>query len=128
MRFFGMNLAYYILVYNFLEGVGMDVERLTMQLIMYGGTARSKAMEAIASAKEGNISEARSKLVESAAALNEAHTAQAELIETEAEGKAVPLSLLLVHAQDHLMNAITVKDMATEFVDLYERLSKGASL
>ena len=28
----------------------------------------------------------------------------------------------MVHAQDHLMNAITVKDMAEEFIDLYEKI------
>ena len=28
----------------------------------------------------------------------------------------------MIHAQDHLMNSITVKDLATEFVDLYEKM------
>ena len=28
----------------------------------------------------------------------------------------------MIHAQDHLMNAMTVKEMATEFVDLYEAI------
>ncbi|MFS8514414.1 MAG: PTS lactose/cellobiose transporter subunit IIA, partial [Planifilum fulgidum] len=28
-----------------------------------------------------------------------------------------------VHAQDHLMNAITVKDLAVELIDLYKRIS-----
>jgi cellobiose PTS system EIIA component len=26
----------------------------------------------------------------------------------------------MIHAQDHLMNAITMKDLAAEMVDLYE--------
>jgi PTS system cellobiose-specific IIA component len=105
----------------------MDIERSTMQLIMHGGTARSKAMEAIASAKEGRIEAARAELREAEAALVEAHKSQADLIQAEADGEAIPASLLLMHAQDHLMNAITVKDMAAEFVDLYERLAaKGA--
>jgi cellobiose PTS system EIIA component len=103
----------------------MDIERLTMQLIMNGGAARSKAMEAIACAKSGKIPEARLKLQEAAKALALAHQGQAELIESEADGAKVTPSLLLIHAQDHLMNAITVKDMATEFVDLYEGLAKG---
>ena len=105
----------------------MDIERSTMQLIMHGGTARSKAMEAIASAKEGKAAEARELLHEADAALAEAHRAQAELIQSEADGETVPITLILVHAQDHLMNAITVKDLATEFVDLYARLPKGGA-
>jgi PTS system cellobiose-specific IIA component len=28
----------------------------------------------------------------------------------------------MIHAQDHLMNAITVKDLSTEFVELYEAI------
>ena len=32
----------------------------------------------------------------------------------------------MVHAQDHLMNAMTVKDLAAELVDLYQRLAGAA--
>jgi len=49
---------------------------------------------------------------------------QTNLIHNEANGNKAEVSLLLVHAQDHLMNAITIKDMAKEFVDLYEKFSK----
>lgn len=31
-------------------------------------------------------------------------------------------SLLLVHAQDHLMTTLTVKDLAIEIIELYSRL------
>jgi PTS system cellobiose-specific IIA component len=34
------------------------------------------------------------------------------------------VTLLMVHAQDHLMTAITVKDLAAEFVELYEALKR----
>jgi len=33
----------------------------------------------------------------------------------------------MVHAQDHLMNAITLKDLASEFVDMYETFKTEAS-
>ncbi|HCW36206.1 MAG TPA: PTS cellobiose transporter subunit IIA, partial [Staphylococcus sp.] len=32
------------------------------------------------------------------------------------------LNLLLIHSQDHLMNAITVKDLANEMIDLYKEM------
>lgn len=40
------------------------------------------------------------------------------------------MSLLMVHAQDHLMNAMTVKDLAAEMIDLYEKITvqRGASI
>lgn len=34
----------------------------------------------------------------------------------------------MIHAQDHLMNAMTVKEMATEFVDLYEAIKISGGL
>lgn len=40
-------------------------------------------------------------------------------------GEKVELSLLFVHAQDHLMNAITIKELASEFVDLYRKMLDG---
>jgi cellobiose PTS system EIIA component len=102
----------------------MNMEQLTMQLIMHGGTARSKAMEAIINAKGNRIPAAYALLEEAKQALSEAHGAQTELIQREADGETIVASLLLMHAQDHLMNAITIKDMAAEFVDLYALVNK----
>ena len=57
--------------------------------------------------------------------MSQAHRSQTELIQGEARGEEKNLSLLLVHAQDHLMNAITIRDMAIEFIDVYKsRLNK----
>ena len=100
----------------------MGYQETMLQLIVNGGNARSYAMEGIQLAKAGNIEEAREALVKSGEELAEAHTAQTKLIQEEAAGNSVEVSLLMVHAQDHLMNAITVKDLAQEFIDMYERL------
>ncbi|PLR86322.1 PTS lactose/cellobiose transporter subunit IIA [Bacillus canaveralius] len=100
-----------------------ELEGIIFQIILYGGNGKSSAMEAIAAAKQGDFEAARSKLLESADALNEAHKFQTSLIQGEAKGEQATVSLLMVHAQDHLMNAITLKDLATEFVDLYEMIT-----
>lgn len=97
------------------------MEHIIMQLITNGGDAKSFAMRAIALAKEGKINEARELIEKSKEALNKAHKFQTELIQNEANGNSIEVSLLLVHAQDHLMNAITVKDLAKEMVDMYEK-------
>ena len=31
--------------------------------------------------------------------------------------------LLMVHAQDHLMDAMVIRDMAAEFVELYKKVN-----
>ena len=93
-----------------------------MGLIMYGGDAKSSAMEAIYAAKSGNFDEAEEKLEAADEALGNAHKSQTNLLTQEASGDSVELSLLLVHGQDHLMNAITFRDLAQEIIDVYCKL------
>jgi len=102
-----------------------DMQTVIMQLIINSGDARSKAMLAIASAKQGDVATARKQLDEADELLTKAHQFQTEIIQDEARGNSKPVTILLAHAQDHLMNAITVMDMSREFVDLYEELSAG---
>ncbi|HEY8415829.1 MAG TPA: PTS lactose/cellobiose transporter subunit IIA, partial [Thermaerobacter sp.] len=78
---------------------------------------------AIQHAKGGRFEAARAALQAAGDELARAHQAQTGLIQREAAGDRVEVSLLMVHAQDHLMNAMTVKDLAAEVVDLYERLA-----
>ena len=98
----------------------MEINDVIMGLIVNGGNARSLAMKAIYAAKNKQFKEAEHYLEESSDFLVKAHQAQTQLLTKEAGGEKAEISLLLIHAQDHLMNAITVKDMATEFVDLYK--------
>jgi PTS system cellobiose-specific IIA component len=100
----------------------MDDQQIVMQLIVNGGNARSKAMEAIQEAKAGHIGAARSLIEQAGRDLSKAHEVQTELIQDEANGNTTKITILLLHAQDHLMNAITVKDLAQEFIDLYQKL------
>ena len=87
-----------------------------MPLIMYGGEAKSSAVEAIRAAKEGNFEKAdeRSK------AIVEAHHGQTELLTKAANGEDVPVSIYMVHAQDHLMTGIAFVDLAKEIIELYK--------
>ncbi|MCY9050320.1 PTS lichenan transporter subunit IIA [Bacillus inaquosorum] len=107
-----------------------NMEQIIFQIILHGGNGRSSAMEAIAAAKSGDAEEARKKLRESAEELTKAHHYQTELIQNEAGGEKTEMTLLMVHAQDHLMNAMTVKDLAAEFIELYEKITeqRGASI
>lgn len=97
-----------------------NLEEVVFQIILHGGNGKSSAMEAIAAAKQGDFSAARKKIQEAGEALNQAHHIQTSLIQSEIRGEKNEISLLMIHAQDHLMNAIMLKDLATEFVDLYE--------
>lgn len=97
---------------------------ISFQIILHAGNARSSAMEAIAFAKEGKFAEAKAKLDDAKKELNEAHHFQTELIQAEARGDSTDVNVILVHAQDHLMTAMVIKDLAIEFVELYEKLAE----
>jgi cellobiose PTS system EIIA component len=99
-----------------------NLEQVIFQIILHGGNGRSAAMEAMQAAKQGDFEGARQKLMESDNAMNEAHHIQTSLIQGEIRGEKTEISLLMVHAQDHLMNAMTVKDLAVEMVELYQRI------
>ena len=75
-----------------------------MGLIMYGGEAKSNAMEAIQAAKKGDFSKANQRLADANAALLQAHKA---------------------HAQDHLMTSLPFVDLAKEVVEVYKRFEKN---
>ena len=100
------------------------MEETIFGLISHSGDAKSLLMEAIGAAKEGDFEKATEKIKEASEKLNLAHQVQTSLIQAEAGGEKQEASLLLIHAQDHLMNAILLKDLATEFIDLYRKIEK----
>ncbi|WP_274964151.1 PTS lactose/cellobiose transporter subunit IIA [Tepidanaerobacter syntrophicus] len=102
----------------------MEYENIVMNIIVNGGNARSHAMTAIQLAKSGKIEEAKKEIREAEEDLAKAHEIQTQIIQDEASGNPKEVTLLMVHAQDHLMNAMTVKDLAQEFIDVYERQLK----
>lgn len=94
-----------------------------MGLIINGGNAKSSAFEAIHAAKDGDFKLADEKLKEADQFLTQAHNVQSSMLTAEAQGDHAKVTLLMVHSQDHLMNAITFRDLAGEMVALYKRLS-----
>lgn len=102
----------------------LENEEIIMSLIMNGGNARSLAMSAIEAASAGDFEKAKNDLKEGATAISQAHQTQTELIQEEIRGNGTKISLLMVHAQDHMMNAMTVMDMAEQFIRLHEENAK----
>ncbi|MEH7013292.1 PTS lactose/cellobiose transporter subunit IIA [Neobacillus niacini] len=101
-----------------------ELYNLSFQLILHSGNARSLAMEAIFASKEKNFKEAFEKLSEAGLELTNAHRFQTQLIHAEAAGESFDIPIILVHAQDHLMTALTLKDMAREMVEIRQEMNK----
>jgi len=98
----------------------MDLERVVIGIVVNGGEGKSKAMEAIAAAREGRIEEAEALLEQSDECIKKAHNVHGDYLTLESKGRESLLTIMMVHAQDHMMSAITVRDLAEEFVLMYK--------
>lgn len=77
-------------------------------------------MEALQEAKKKDFDAARQKITEAEAELLQAHKFQTQLIHAEAGGEKFDIPIILIHAQDHLMTAMTLKDLAVEMIEMRE--------
>lgn len=93
------------------------MEEIIINIILNAGSARAQAISAIQAARGGNLAEAHNLLEQARQSLITAHGVQTDLIQAEARGEKQEVSLLMVHAQDHLMTAMAVKDLAHEMVE-----------
>lgn len=92
-----------------------------IQLITSAGAARSNYVEAIQKAKNSRFSEALELIQEGEKYFLNGHKIHADMISNEAAGTGAEVSLLLVHAEDHLISAETTKLLAEEIISLYEK-------
>ncbi|WP_369072725.1 PTS N,N'-diacetylchitobiose transporter subunit IIA [Escherichia coli] len=101
-----------------------ELEEVVMGLIINSGQARSLAYAALKQAKQGDFAAAKAMMDQSRMALNEAHLVQVQtkLIEGDAGEGKMKVSLVLVHAQDHLMTSMLARELITELIELHEKL------
>jgi cellobiose PTS system EIIA component len=98
----------------------LTLEEISFHIILHAGNARSSAMEALQAAKKKQFDAAGEKMAEAAKEVHQAHHYQTQLLQKEASGDTQNPTILLIHAQDHLMNAITVKELAQEIIEIHQ--------
>ncbi len=99
-----------------------QLEEIIFSIVAYAGEAKGFAHQALAYAEEGNFDEAENCLKECDAAVLKAHHVQTDMIQREAAGETVPLSIVFVHAQDHLMTALSERELIKKMIKLNKRL------
>lgn len=97
-----------------------SMEQVAFHLIVHSGSARSLAFEAFDLAAGGDFAGAQAKLKEAQAEMGRAHQHQTDLIQAEAGGKPVQPTLLLIHAQDHLMTAMSELNLTERLIKVLE--------
>ena len=102
-----------------------EAQMVAFQLISYAGDAFSYFFKAVEKARNGEFDEADELIKKGESELTNAHNAQTELLAKEAQGKDIEYSIMLVHAQDHLMTTIMYERVAKEFITLYREKING---
>ncbi|WLI78217.1 PTS lactose/cellobiose transporter subunit IIA [Kosakonia sp. H02] len=97
------------------------LEEAVMEIIVNAGQSRSLCFEALRSAREGNMEEAKLLLQEADGYARQAHQMQTKLIEQDAGEARQPMTLIMVHAQDHLMTSLLARELSEEIIQLYQR-------
>ena len=97
------------------------LEEAVMEIIVNAGQSRSLCFEALHAARQGNLDEAKSLLRVADGYARQAHKMQTRLIEQDAGEARQPMTLIMVHAQDHLMNSLLARELSEEIIHLYQR-------
>ena len=101
----------------------MTKEEATMigfEIVAYSGDARIKLLLAIEKSKTKQFNECQALIEQANECLNDAHRAQTELLQLEARGESIEIGFITVHAQDHLMTTILLKDIVNNLMDIYK--------
>lgn len=99
-----------------------DIYEIAFELILHAGNSRSQSILAVREAENGNFEKTGEHMREAENELKLAHDIQTGLLSKEAEGDTQSISLLMVHAQDHLSMAMSQREMSSQIIRLYQRL------
>jgi len=96
-------------------------------VIIHAGNARTLVNEALNLAAEFKIDGAWEKIKQARSEIRKAHKTQTEVIQAEARGETMDITLLLTHAQDTMLVASSEVQMAKHMIKMYERLKEIAN-
>jgi PTS system cellobiose-specific IIA component len=96
----------------------MNIEETIMYIIIYSGEAKGYLYEALSKSKEGKYDEIDVLIEKADESLSKAHNIQTSMLQQEANGEGINVSILFVHSQDHLMTTISEKNLILEIIEL----------
>lgn len=96
----------------------MDIEQIVMDIIIYSGEAKAYLYEALSNSKTGQYDEIEALIEKANESIGKAHDIQTSMLQKEASGEPLKVSVLFVHSQDHLMTTISEKNLILEIIEL----------
>lgn len=97
------------------------LEEISMLIIANSGAARSQSFGALEEAKKGKYDSAEEMLKKADEYLHTAHESHRELLKMDSKGEVDAMSVLLAHAQDHLMSSELAEELIKEIIFLYKK-------
>jgi cellobiose PTS system EIIA component len=94
-----------------------------MMMILHAGDATNLAMQALRLIRQRKYKESLEMIESARKKSNEAHLIQTSLLTKLMTGENIEMNLLLVHAQDHLMNSLMTIDLAEELIEIFKELN-----
>ena len=95
-----------------------ELEVAIMNIIINAGDCKNHAYMALNNVNDEKYEEADKELQLSEDAIAKAHDFQTMFLHKEANGEKIEISVLFVHAQDHLMTAISEKNLIEQIIEL----------
>jgi cellobiose PTS system EIIA component len=103
-----------------------DCEQDIFEIIAHAGNAKSFVYEALVDVEAYDFTSAEQRLERANEELTLAHQTQTRLIQGELNGSKVEKSLLLIHAQDHLMTALSEHKLIEHLLRIVKKMQRGA--
>ena len=98
-----------------------NLVEIAANVIVFAGNARNLIMKALNAAYDEDFETAREFMDQAENELRSAHRTQTEVIQSEARGEKLEMSLLMNHAQDTLMAAMTELNLAKQLVRMVQK-------
>lgn len=95
------------------------ISKISMEVIAYAGMAKSSYMEALEAYKKKKIEDGNQLLKQGDEQALFAHKSHAQLLTREMKEQEPQASLLLIHAEDQLMHAETIRILTEELRQVY---------
>ena len=105
----------------------IDLEEMALEIITNVGTARAMYVEAVEAAKAGNFEEAHNLVAEGEKIFVNGHHAHADLVNAKIGVEELQYMFLVMHAEDQLMSAGTLKIVCDVLIDMLEAKAKQAN-
>lgn len=100
------------------------LEQIIFDIISNAGEARSILMGVIQDSEKGVFTDYEQHLKDADERIKDAEKAHFKIISSEAKQKVVPFNVLLVHAEDQMMAAEIIRDLACSIVKANRRIAE----